>query len=211
MARTLAVSSVLLLLTAAPTAFAQRPEVVDFRQDAFFDDSQEPYFNAHMLGDSHATVVGGRFLNSLRTYDTASASVSGGWVNSLDMADDSSAEVFPGAFINTYIYLSENAVVNIYGGRMPDRYLTAENNSIAHLYVKSYEYTPGIGEGGDGRFTGVWLDGKPFTLDLDLPETFSHVRVHVIPEPAASALLLGLTLIACRRRSREQRHFVIHR
>ncbi len=180
-----AVRLLLAVLTAAllaPHSWGQVPEVVTFYGDHTFDSATDEYFNVHMEKSAHALVLDGRYLNAFRTYSRSTADVRGGWVNSLDGYFDSYIEVHPGAFINTYLSTSHNAVLDLFGGRMPDRYLLASDNSVVNLYVCEYKFRPGDGKDDDGLFTGKWAaDGQDFVLPLRLPETYSHVRVHLGP------------------------------
>ncbi|MFO0897237.1 MAG: dockerin type I domain-containing protein [Pirellulales bacterium] len=161
---------------------AQPPEVVTFKTDTTFASPNDFYYFVHMEGKARATVLDGQIVSGLRTYQKSSAAVFGGWVNQLAAYDQTYMEVFPGAFINTYIYTDNAAVVDLRGGRMPDRYLLSSGSSVVNLYVCEYQFRPGDGKEDDGLFTGKWAaDGQEFTLPLRMAETYSHVRMHLQP------------------------------
>ena len=147
-------------------------------------------------------VFGGRVGNRLHLLEQATGDLFGGWVNALYLENANNANIFSGAYVNTYISTRGTSVLNIYGGRMPDRWLNAIDNSRVNLYVRSFNYLPA----GDGRITGFWADNTFFGLDLNGSETYSHINIQIVPEPSTLALLgigtVGIAGFVWRRRGR---------
>ncbi len=154
-------------------------------------------FSVEAHASAHGTILGGWIENRLQLIDTSSADLYGGNVNALYVGANSTANIWSGAYINTYIGTSGNGVLDLHGGRMPDRWITSSDTSLVNFYVRTYTWTPGAGQWGDGQITGIWADQSPFTVDLQGPQTISHLAFYIVPEPAAiSTGLIGLLCIA---------------
>ena len=54
-------------------------------------------------------------------------------------------------YVNTYLGTRGSSVLDIHGGRMPDRYLFAQDDSRVNFHVLTYEYLPDAGFSGDGH------------------------------------------------------------
>lgn len=167
---------------------------------------------AHDL--AHGTVLGGLISNRLQYYDSSSGDIYSGDVNALYVQDNATANVYSGSYINTYIGTYGDGILNVFGGRMPDRWLTSTDSSVVNLYVRNYTWQPGAGQWGDGRITGTWQDTTSFLVDLEGAQTFSHIVFHNVPEPSSILLCIaGSTLVAARtwRQLRPKRAATNHR
>lgn len=181
---------------------------VIFTEDVTFVDG-DVYWAVEIHGGAHAEVLGGLFENRFQLYDDSTATLLGGdFGGGLAMQDSSRASIHPGAYINTYIFMHDSANLDIYGGRMPARYLDATTGATDPL-VTFHGYNlvlePTGGNWGYGYVTGMFADSSPFTVHLYGGETASRVRLNIIPEPSTFivwSLLgsLGITVGWCRRR-----------
>jgi hypothetical protein len=198
-------------------------KATDFTTDHTFVGG-DYYWSVHMLGTAHAEVLGGYFENAFNLYDHSTANFRGGDVaGQLAMGDSSSANIYPGGYINTYIQTGGSSVLDIYGGRMPDNYLWALEQSTVNMFVDTYQYDPYGGNYGNGALWGLWRDGSSFGVSLSgtFPnETQSHIWIYQldsqgheigsqlqgVPEPSTLTLLgvgaISLLAYTWRRRRR---------
>ena len=156
---------------------------VSIYEDTVIDAGE--YWDVEVYDNAQLTVTGGKIDNRLQLYETSKAEISGGWVNALYLESSTRADLQSGAFINTYISTRGTSVLDIFGGRMPDRWLNATDQSNVNMYVRSFSYLPA----GDGRITGIWADNASFGVDLNGSETYSHISIHIVPEPSPLILL----------------------
>lgn len=200
-------AATLLILSVTNSA---QPAVV-FQNDTTFVDGDD-YFSVEIHGDAHAEVLGGLFRNRFQLYDDSTAHLVGGdFRGSFAMQDSSIASIHPGTYINTYIYMLGSAELDIYGGRMPDRFLDATawgGQPIITFHGRDLLLDPMGGSQGDGIVTGTFADGSPFVVHLRGENTASRIRLAdttVIPEPTTFVIwsLLGVIgTAACWRRRR---------
>ena len=163
-----------------------------FTEDITFADG-DAYWSVEIHEDAHAEVLGGRFGNRFQLYDDVTATLRGGNFRGVfAMGDSSRATIHSGTYINTYIFMLGSANLDIFGGRMPDRFLDATSwGGDPLITFHGYDLTldPTGGSQGDGLVTGVFADGAPFAVHLRGDETASRVTLNVIPEPSGLALL----------------------
>ena len=96
------------------------------------------------------------------------------------------------AHINSYIGTYDSIVLDIYGGRMPETYLFACDNSRVNLHVLTYDYDIDGGAFDGGRFTGTWADHTSFAFDVLDSESYGHITVTAVPVPSSLATLIGV-------------------
>lgn len=84
------------------------------------------------------------------------------------------------------IHAYKSGMVNLYGGTISD-FLMASDNSLINIFGKDLFLTDAGGNYGYGQVSGFWMDETPFTIDLNGPDTYSHINL--IPEPATFVLL----------------------
>ena len=132
-----------------------------------------------LLGDSEINITGGE--------------ISGiGWAQSFSSSECASHLSISGGTFSGKVSFIDDCVADIYGYGFvydPDGW-TSDDPRI------------GFGSGG-GQLRGFWEDGTAFSMDfLDAPfnDSYSHVNLHVIPEPATLSLLtLGTILVRIRK------------
>ena len=80
----------------------------------------------------------------------------------------------------------------------------AKGDTAVNIYGYNFDYDPLAGDHEGGQLTGFWQGDVPFSIDMvyDDPmgaqtiDTWSHITLHDIPEPATiSLLILGTLLI----------------
>ena len=162
-----------------------------FNEDVTFVEGDN-YWSVEIYEDAHAEVLGGLFENRLQLYDNATARLAGGDIRGIfAMQGSSKASIYPGTYINTYIFMLDTAELDIYGGRMPDRFLDATawgGNPLITFHGSNLMLDPTGGNEGDGIVTGVFIDGSPFTVDLRGENTASCIRL--VPEPTTTLLFI---------------------
>jgi hypothetical protein len=158
-----------------------------FTEDDTFMDG-DVYRSVEIHEDAHAEVSGGRFGNRFQLYDDATATLLGGDFRGIFAVGDSSrATIHPDTYINTYIFMSGSAELDIFGGRMPDRFLDAAAwGGDPRVTFHGYDLflDPTGGSQGDGLVTGVFADGRAFAVHLRGAETASRVRLAEMKYPA---------------------------
>ncbi len=168
-----------------------------FTEDVTFVDGDE-YWSVQIREDAHAEVLGGLFRNQFQLCDNSTATLLGGnFRGSFSVTDSSQASMHSGAFINTYIFMGGSANLDIFGGKMPDRYLDATSfggDPLVTFHGYGLTLDPTGGKYNDGRVTGVFADGSAFGVDLYGDETPSHITLAEIPEPSTIIIWSALCL-----------------
>lgn len=158
-----------------------------FTDDVTFVDG-DVYWSVEIYEDAHAEVLGGRFDNRLQLYDDSTATLLGGDIRgAFSMGGSSKASIYSGTYINTYIFMLDSAELDIYGGRMPDRFLDATawgGNPLITFHGSNLQLDPLGGSQGDGVVTGIFADNTPFTVHLRGANTASRIRLAGVSTPA---------------------------
>ena len=190
--RTLALMSLFLLGT-------QNGEgAIVFTEDVTFVDGDD-YWSVEIYEDAHAEVLGGLFRNRFQLYDDSTATLRGGdFRGAFAMQDMSRATIHTGTYINTYIFMLGSASLDIFGGRMPDRFLDATfwgGDPLITFHGYDLMLDPTGGSQGDGLVTGVFTDGSSFAVNLRGDATSSRIRLAEVPEPSSLIVwfLIGLS------------------
>jgi len=159
-----------------------------FTKDVTFVDGDVYRRPVEIHEDAHAEVLGGRFGSRFQLYDDATATLHAGNFRGIFAVGDSSrATIHPDTYINTYIFMSGSAELDIFGGRMPDRFLDATAwGGDPRVTFHGYDLflDPTGGSQGDGLVTGVFADGSAFAVHLRGAETASRVRLAEMKYPA---------------------------
>ena len=166
-----------------------------FTEDVTFVDG-DVYRSVEIHEDAHAEVLGGRFDSRFQLYDDATATLRGGNFRGIfSVGDSSRATIHPDTSINTYIFMSGSAELDIFGGRMPDRFLDAAAwGGDPRVTFHGYDLflDPTGGSQGDGLVTGVFANGNAFAVHLRGAETASRVRLAEMKYPAQIVDNIGL-------------------
>ena len=103
-----------------------------FTEDITFVDG-DGYWSVEIHEDAHAEVLGGRFGNRFQLYDDATATLLGGnFRGCFSMGDSSRATIHPGTYINTYIFMSGSAELDIFGGECLTASWTLQHGEEIH-------------------------------------------------------------------------------
>lgn len=171
--------------------------------------------SVHWMGTYDASMVNvtGGFVGTLDARQFSTANISAGYVYGLHAWDHAITNFFDGAnlfaprvrnfgTINMtggvvdHLGAIDSATINLWGGVIADG-LSASDSSIINIFGYDLVKTASGGRYGYGQVYGFWFDDNPFTIDLNLSETYS--RINLIPEPS-SLILLALGTLLIRRR-----------
>jgi hypothetical protein len=182
--KTFVLTMMLILLMCVGSVFASSPPWIGDGPFTFSD--TDPYFTEASIGGSspHATlnIIGGSF-GALHCHDYSTVNMSNGVGASIGM-DDYSILNLTGGQIETLV--ATNA-------------LFFPNYSQMHIFVQDYIFNPNSYINYDGKLTGHWDTGQEFSI-LIYGGTWSHVDMHIIPEPATISLLT-IGILFLKRRS----------
>jgi hypothetical protein len=157
-----------------------------------------------------------------RAYDHSNVDMLGGMISWSDFYDSSSTNIFSGTTVG-HIDLHENATANVYGGNISWFKLYSSSKAVlktvdtlswllfsgqseAHLYGSDFQYSY-------GHLSGKWANGSSFefwalnsaTLAdplADRSQPPPGLKLHVVPEPGSSAIVVcGVVMLLRRRRT----------
>lgn len=165
-------------------------------------------------------------MSQLTGEDTSTINMTGGWAHAIVGMESSTLNLFSGASADA-IEFSSGASLNMFGGSVGNAeffnssegnlrggtisdYLLAYGTQelVISIYGYDLNYDADAGVYGGGRVTGVWGNMLPFSIDLfadalvggPVIDTWSHVQLYEIPEPATLAVLaLGAGFLRKRR------------
>jgi hypothetical protein len=146
---------------------------------------------------SMLNISGGRVTGAVLTYNQSTVNVSG-------TCDIFSVQANVSSTVNVYggtigILGVQGATVNLYGGAITS-FLEAYPNSTVNVFGTSLSKASTGGAWGYGWVHGFWQDTSEFTINFAVHETYSHVNLITIPEPATAFLLiLGAFVVRVRR------------
>lgn len=158
--------------------------------------------------------VGGGTIHTLLSYDFSNVNVFGGFAYSITAYDTTTVNVFDNANlfslfahdsgvvnmsggITKGIGVAESGTVNLYGGLITG--ISAGDSGTINLYGYGLSKFLTGGNYGFGFVSGQWQTGIQFYIDLGSPDTYSHVMLHEIPEPA-TVLLIAIGGVYLRKR-----------
>jgi len=161
--------------------------------------------------------VGGGTIYTLNSYDSSNINIFGGQtyhvtvydtgtVNILDntnlytlFAEDSGVVNMSSGIVGR-IGAGEFGVVNMSGGLVRDD-LAAGDSSVINVYGYNLAKFPTGGKIGDGFVLGEWENGITFNFYFYGSNTYSHIILHEIPEPATILLIVIGSIVLRRRRT----------
>ena len=160
--------------------------------------------------------VGGGTIYTLLSYDFSNVNVFGGQVNGITAYDTSTINVLDNANLFSLFAHDSGVInmsggitrrigsagfstVNLFGGLVTDD-LAAGDSSVINVYGYNLAKFPTGGKLGNGFVLGEWENGVTFNFYFYGSETYSHVMLYEIPEPATVLLIVIGSLYLRRRR-----------
>ena len=136
-----------------------------------------------LLSYDQSTVnVSGGHVTYAQSYEQSTINISGGTVRVPNTGDaGSTINVTGGTFWNVEVGSGE---FNMSGGQIAGMGIFAPaNDGAVNIYGYGFEYNP-LPDKNDGRLTGFWQDGTPFSIDFR-PDAYRLVTLHEIPPGSA--------------------------
>ena len=131
--------------------------------------------------EGHHEIYADDSYNEIWMYNDCTLDIMGGEICRLATYDTTVTNWYDGS-IDT-LWARENSVVNIYGGQLAGEGLFASGSSMINLYA--YDV---ILDEDTYMLTGYYYyNDEYFTMDVQGPDVFSHVKV--VPEPITIMLL----------------------
>jgi len=161
--------------------------------------------------------VGGGTIYTLNSYDSSNINIFGGLTYHVSAYDTTTVNVLDNANLFTLFALdsgvinmsggrtssigaAESSTVNLYGGLVTDD-LSAGDSGIINVYGYNLAKFPTGGKLGDGFVLGEWENGVTFNFYFYGSNTYSHIILHEIPEPATILLIVIGSIVLRRRRT----------
>lgn len=177
---------------------------VDFYSDGLIQTGDEysnpPYDYVALHNSAILTMTGGQVETSVITYGNSIFNFQGGQALSISAHDSSIVNISGGSISTVYLYDSQNATINLYGGNITMGFygmLNAQNT--INIYGKDFV----VWQNQDNAYlSGKWADNSNFEFYFlrsnGLPNI---VSLHTIPEPLTISLLaMGCGFIFHRRK-----------
>lgn len=172
---------------------------ISFSRDGVIQDG-DSYDGVYVYGNNTTVEVKGGNIGELLSYDRSTVNVSGGYITSAQSYEQSTINisggtvrvpntgdagstinVTGGTFWNIEVGSGE---LNMSGGQIAGMGIFAPaNDGSVNIYGYGFEYNPLPGKN-DGRLTGFWQDGTPFSIDFR-PDAYQLVILHEIPPGSA--------------------------
>lgn len=147
-------------------------------------------YSLYFRENSFGAIYGG-FLPGVTLYNSSRVDFYNGSADVLSSSNSARINLYGGTIKNT-IYTADDSVLNIYNcdytGTLAIR-LIASQNGIINIHGRNFSYDPDGGRYGYGHLSGYFQGNKSFDFDL-WENTYSHINLIQIPEPAAIGLLL---------------------
>jgi hypothetical protein len=181
--------------------------VVDVRGGYMYDIDTSDSSTVNMSGGdmvyfwlNHESEVnfGGGASTNIYVYQTAVLNLMGGSVPGYVYVKDSGVVNMTDGHVGQ-LRLVDSGTLNMSGGTAHE-YLRATHSSKVNIHGLDLLASDTGGNWGGGFVSGLWGDGTPFSIDL-VGETYDHVNLITIPEPATLGFLsLGGLALSRKRR-----------
>ncbi|MFC1795218.1 hypothetical protein ACFL3Q_16735 [Planctomycetota bacterium] len=168
---------------------------ISFSRDAVIQDG-DSYDGVYVYGNNTTVEVKGGNIGKLLSYDRSTVNISGGHITSAQSYEQSTINisggtvrvpstwdagstinVTGGTFWNVEVGSGE---FNMSGGQIAGMGIFAlTDDGAINIYGYGFEYYP-LPDKNDGRLTGFWQDGTPFSIDFR-PDAYQLVTLHEIP------------------------------
>ena len=186
----LIISAIAVCISISPAA---NGAYISFSRDAVIQDG-DSYDGVFVYGNNTTVEIKGGNIGELISYDRSTVNVSGGHINNAQSCEQSTINI-SGGTVRIPNTRDAGSTINITGGTFwnveaGSGELNMSGGQIAGLGIiaasgdgevnitgYSFEYQPMPGQN-DGRLTGFWPDGTPFSIDFR-PGAYQLVTLHI--------------------------------
>jgi hypothetical protein len=155
----------------------------------------DSYEGVFVYGNSTTVEIKGGSIGKLVSYDRSTVNISGGNITYAQSAEQSTINI-SGGTVRVPNSTDAGSTINITGGdfwnveagsgelNISGGYIAglgiiaAAGDGAVHIYGYGLEFRPMVGQD-DGRVTGFWQDGTPFSIDFR-PGAYQLVTLHEI-------------------------------
>lgn len=166
---------------------------ISFSRDGVIQDG-DSYDGVYVYGNNTTVQVKGGNIGKLLSYDRSTVNVSGGHVTSAQSYEQSTINI-SGGIVNVPRIWDAGSTINVTGGTFWNvevgsgqfnmsggqiagmGIFAATGDGAVNIYGYGFVYQPMPGQN-DGRLTGFWPDGIPFSIDFR-PGAYQLVTLHL--------------------------------